>query len=70
MTDSSVCLSIEGMMCEGCVATVTQALQGVAGVSEVKVNLADKNALVQGNVQVQSLVDAVKQAGYTASPAG
>jgi copper chaperone CopZ len=55
------------MMCEGCVATVTQALQSVPGVQEVKVSLEDKNAIVKGEVQIDSLIQAVKQAGYTAT---
>ena len=39
-------LSIEGMMCGHCQATVEKALKGVPGVSEVVVSLEDKNPIV------------------------
>ena len=39
-------LSIGGMSCAGCVATVEKALQGVDGVQEASVNFADHTASV------------------------
>ncbi|MGD8577660.1 MAG: heavy metal translocating P-type ATPase, partial [Thiohalophilus sp.] len=60
-------LSISGMSCAGCVASVEQALNGVPGVEQAEVNFAEHTALVEGDVSADQLVDAVKQAGYEAA---
>lgn len=59
-------LSIEGMMCGHCQATVEKALKGVQGVSEVVVSLEDKNAVVTADesVSADTLKNAVVDAGY------
>lgn len=59
-------LSIEGMMCGHCQATVEKALKGVPGVSEVVVSLEDKNAVVtaEESVSADALKAAVVDAGY------
>ena len=59
-------LSIEGMMCGHCQATVEKALKGVPGVSEVVVSLEDKNAVVtaEKSVSADALKAAVVDAGY------
>ena len=59
-------LSIEGMMCGHCQATVEKALKGVQGVSEVVVSLEDKNAVVTADesVNADTLKNAVVDAGY------
>lgn len=60
-------LSISGMSCAGCVASVENALQGVDGVQEASVNFAEHTALVKGEVEAAALINAVKQAGYAAA---
>ncbi len=60
-------LSISGMRCAGCVASVESALKSVNGVTKVDVNFADHTAQVEGKVQSSSLVEAVSKAGYEAS---
>ena len=60
-------LSIAGMSCAGCVASVEQALQTVSGVESASVNFAEHTAQVRGDVAVQTLIDAVKAAGYEAA---
>ena len=60
-------LSISGMSCAGCVATVENALRNVAGVSEATVNFAEHTATVQGNVDPKTLVAAVTASGYGAA---
>ena len=59
-------LKIEGMMCQHCVAHVTKALSGVQGVISVDVNLKKKIAMVEtdGQVQDETLISAVTEAGY------
>jgi len=59
-------IKIEGMMCQRCVAHVTKALQGVAGVADVEVNLKKKYATVtlSGEVNNDTLTAAIVDAGY------
>ncbi|SDS25825.1 heavy metal translocating P-type ATPase [Pseudomonas granadensis] len=62
-------LSIDGMTCASCVGRVERALNKVAGVKSVSVNLANERAHLEllGQVEQQSLLDAVSKAGYSAS---
>ncbi|MDW8845956.1 copper-exporting P-type ATPase CopA [Erwinia sp. MMLR14_017] len=59
-------LLIDGMSCASCVSRVQNALQKVSGVSQARVNLAERSALVMGDASPASLVSAVKEAGYGA----
>ncbi len=60
-------LSIAGMSCAGCVASVENALKGVPGVREANVNFAERIATVIGEAPAEALIAAVKQAGYDAA---
>jgi P-type Cu+ transporter len=60
-------LSISGMSCAGCVATVENALRNVPGVAEATVNFAEHTATVQGNIDPKTLVAAVVASGYGAA---
>lgn len=59
-------LSIEGMMCAHCQGRVEKALKEVPGVTEVVVNLEQKNAVVtaEESVTADALEKAVTEAGY------
>ncbi|TQD25011.1 heavy-metal-associated domain-containing protein [Methanolobus vulcani] len=61
-------IKIEGMMCGHCQANVEKAIGAIEGISEVKVDLAAKQATVTFDPDVASL-DAIKaavtDAGYT-----
>ena len=59
-------IEIEGMMCSHCTGRVQKALETVEGVTEVCVNLEQKNAVVQAdnNVTDEALTRAVTDAGY------
>lgn len=59
-------LLIDGMSCASCVSRVEKALQQVAGVTQARVNLGERSALVLGDADPQSLVAAVDAAGYGA----
>jgi len=59
-------LLIEGMTCASCVSRVEKALQQVTGVSQARVNLGERSALVLGDADPQQLVAAVDAAGYGA----
>jgi len=64
--DDSQQLLIGGMSCASCVSRVQTALQNVPGVSQARVNLAERSALVMGSASAESLVQAVANAGYSA----
>ncbi|MBV7433683.1 copper-translocating P-type ATPase [Cardiobacteriaceae bacterium TAE3-ERU3] len=57
---------LEGMTCASCVSSVEQAIAALDGVSEVRVNLAERTAAVWGSVAPASVEQAVKDAGYSA----
>ncbi|OAN18689.1 Cu+ exporting ATPase [Photobacterium jeanii] len=57
---------LSGMTCASCVASVEQAIQSVAGVEHVKVNLAERTALVSGSASAEAISQAVDAAGYGA----
>ena len=59
-------LLINGMSCASCVNRVQSALQQVQGVSQARVNLAERSALVLGEATPDTLIQAVKDAGYDA----
>ncbi|QLD89212.1 heavy-metal-associated domain-containing protein [Natronomonas salina] len=60
-------ISVEGMTCEHCEQSVEEALQGVSGVTDVDVDREAERATVDGDADTDALVDAVEDAGYTAS---
>ncbi len=60
-------LSISGMSCAGCVATVENALKNVPGVVESTVNFAEHTATVRGSVDAKILIAAVTASGYGAA---
>jgi P-type Cu+ transporter len=60
-------LSISGMNCAGCVASVEKALVNTNGVNEATVNFAEHTAIVKGGVSVDDLIQSVVAAGYDAS---
>ena len=60
-------LSISGMSCAGCVATVEDALKNTPGVEQASVNFAEHTASVTGHVNAGELIHAVEAAGYGAA---
>ncbi len=63
-------LKIEGMTCDHCAKSVTDALAKVPGVEKViDVNVPRKEAVVSGHVQAGALVHAVQELGYEAQVA-
>jgi len=62
-------LRVSGMKCGGCVSSVRDALEAVAGVESAEVSLERSEAVVTGNADVAALVQAVEQAGFNATSA-
>ena len=60
-------LKITGMTCQHCVRHVNTALSEVEGVSNVKVSLENKEAVIDvaATISLEALKDAVKEVGYT-----
>lgn len=67
MSTSSIRLSITGMMCAGCVSAVETALTAVPGVTQANVNLAERTAMVQGEIDSDLLKQAVQKVGFNAA---
>lgn len=56
---------VEGMSCNHCVMAVTNALKEIEGVSNVDINLENKEVEVSGdNLSEEILKEAVEEAGY------
>ncbi|CDG20154.1 Copper-exporting P-type ATPase A [Xenorhabdus poinarii G6] len=64
--DDNIQLLLTGMSCASCVNKVQKALQSVEGVIHARVNLAERSALVTGQVSANRLIEAVINAGYGA----
>lgn len=64
--DDSQQLLINGMSCASCVSRVQNALAAVPGVTQARVNLAERTALIMGHAAATDLVQAVEKAGYGA----
>jgi Cu+-exporting ATPase len=60
-------LSVSGMSCAGCVASVENAIKNVDGVLVANVNFAEHTATVEGDVTADVLVKAIQDAGYDAA---
>jgi len=66
---TTVKLSINGMTCNHCVMHTKKALEAVAGVESVDVRLQPGEARISGNADLEQLISAVKDAGYSAEMA-
>ncbi|WP_144927698.1 heavy-metal-associated domain-containing protein [Halorubrum salsamenti] len=60
-------ITVEGMTCGHCEQTVEDALREVSGVTDATADRETEQASVDGDVNVTELVQAVEDAGYTAS---
>ncbi len=65
-----VSLAVQGMKCDGCASTVSDALAAVTGVESVDVQLGESRAslVVENATSDEALVAAVEAAGFGASP--
>jgi len=63
---TTIRLAVDGMNCAGCVSKVETALLAVAGVTEATVNLAERSALISGEMDSSALIAAVQATGRDA----
>ncbi|WP_066893243.1 heavy-metal-associated domain-containing protein [Clostridium nigeriense] len=57
-------IKIEGMSCNHCVSHVKEALENIKDVNVLEVNLENKNALVETEVDNNILKNAIEEEGY------
>jgi copper chaperone CopZ len=65
-TMMSTTLNVDGMTCMHCVGAVKKALEQVPGVETAEVSLEKAQAVVTGDADVQAMVAAIKEEGYSA----
>ena len=61
-----VTLKVPDMTCDHCKMTIEKALTLVSGVDQVRIKLPEKVVNVSGKIEVNSVVDAIRKAGYNA----
>ena len=59
-------IKVKGMSCQHCVASVTKALSGIAGITDVRVNLEKGEATFKENspVSMETIKDAITRIGF------
>ncbi len=65
--DKTLMFDVKGMTCDNCVQHVTHAVEGVAGVRAVKVDLAANSAKVEGDFDQAKVIEAIEEEGYKAA---
>ncbi|WP_417780214.1 heavy-metal-associated domain-containing protein [Stutzerimonas xanthomarina] len=63
---NSTQLQVQGMTCGACVRHVTQALNTIAGVEAVEVDLQSGRVRIDGDAENAALIAALNEAGYPA----
>ncbi len=69
---STTVFTVEGMTCGHCEASVKEEVSEVAGVTAVDVDRAADRVTVttEGDADVDAIIAAIDEAGYSARPAG
>lgn len=60
-------ITVEGMSCEHCENSVVDALEDVDGVTAATADEESQTATIEGDASLDSLLEAVDEAGYEAS---
>lgn len=63
----TITLTLSGLHCGNCVKSVERALHEVPGVEKVSVTLSPQQAIVEGEVEAQTLIDAIDEIGFEAA---
>ena len=63
----TIILTLSGLHCGNCVKSVEKALNEVPGVEKVTVTLSPQQAIVEGEVEAQTLIDAIDEIGFEAT---
>lgn len=62
-------INIRNMKCNGCVANVQKALQGLPGLDSAEIDLQHANAVLIGNFDLNEAIRRLTDAGYPAEKA-
>ena len=57
-------VKIKGMSCQHCVASVTEALKAIPGISKVQVDLQKGEARYEGNIAIERIIAAIQKIGF------
>jgi len=57
-------VKIDGMRCQHCVNSTKQALEAIAGVSNVSIDLNKGEASFEGDVPLDAIREAIAQIGF------
>jgi len=60
-------LNIEGMRCASCTAKIEASIKAIPGVRSVDVNFAAKTAQIQGEADIEKIIQTINAQGYQAS---
>ena len=63
----TITLTLSGLHCGNCVKSVEKALHEIPGVEKVSVTLSPQQAIVEGEVEAQTLIDAIDEIGFEAA---
>jgi len=59
-----ITLEVKGMSCGHCVASVTEVIKKIEGVTDVTVSLEKANAVIQGDFDLEAIKKAVAAIGF------
>jgi len=67
MGDNKICLDVQGMTCMHCAGNVKKAVESIAGISNVSVDLDEKTVLFEAEegVDTEKVKEAIVGAGYS-----
>ena len=57
-------VKIKGMSCPHCAGSTKKALEAIKGISNVQINLAQGEATFDGEVDLQSVKEAITKIGF------
>ncbi len=66
LTGTGMILMVPDMSCKNCVKTLNTALAKVKGIKDVRIDLKKKQVEVSGDAAKNTIISAIKKAGYTA----
>ena len=64
-----ITINISNMKCNGCVANVQKALEGLPGLDKVVIDLQQNNAVLSGDFDLDEVIRRLTEAGYPAQAA-
>jgi copper chaperone len=57
-------IKVKGMSCQHCVGSVSKALEALAGISNVQIDLAKEEATFDGKVDIETVKEAITKIGF------